>query len=61
MHCIAGAWMNKSLISIIRADPESIEPGEIVLNLVNKGSVKLGDKFTVISRANIRQRPLPQR
>ena len=46
----------------LRFDPDyPAEPGEIVLNLVNKGLVKLGDKFTVISRANIRQRPLPQR
>ena len=44
----------------LRFDPDyPAEPGEIVLNLVNSGSVKLDGKFTVIGRDNIRQRPLP--
>ena len=46
----------------LRFDPDyPTESGEIVFNLINSGSVKLDGKFTVISRANIRQRPLPQR
>jgi len=44
----------------LRFDPDTpAEPGELLLRLLQAGEVKLEERFTVLTRSEIRQRPLP--
>jgi len=47
-------------IVYLRFDPATpVEPAELVLALQGHGGIKLEHQFTVLTRDQIRQRPLP--